>query len=94
VKISTLIWKARFMEKIRQRHKVSMIEVEQALSARPRIQFAERGDVAGENLYRALGRTDAGRYLAVFFIDKGKGRALPISARDMTPKERKSYGTR
>jgi hypothetical protein len=92
MKITTLIWKARFVEKIWQKHKVSMTEVERVFAGRPRIQFAQRGDVAGENLYRALGKTDAGRYLVIFFIYKGKGRALPISARDMTPKEKRSYG--
>jgi len=92
MRITTLIWKARFVEKLRQKHKVSTVEAEQVFAGRPRIQFAQRGDVAGENLYRALGRTDAGRYLVIFFIYKGKGRALPISARDMTAKERRSYG--
>jgi uncharacterized DUF497 family protein len=48
--------------------------------------------VAGENLYRALGQTDGGRYLAVFFIHKGRGGALVISARDASLKERRSYG--
>jgi hypothetical protein len=31
---------------------------------------------------------------AVFFIYKGVGKALPISARDMDAKERKNYGKR
>jgi hypothetical protein len=31
------------------------------------------------------GQTDAGRYLAVFFVYKHRGKALPVSARDMTP---------
>lgn len=92
MKITTLIWKTRFVEKMWQKHKVNMAEVEQVFAGRPRIQFAQRGDVAGEHLYRALGRTDAGRYLVIFFIYKGKGRALPISARDMTRKEKRSYG--
>ena len=34
-----------------------------------------------------------GRYLIVFFIDKKRGMALPISARDMSPAERKYYAT-
>jgi uncharacterized DUF497 family protein len=46
----------------------------------------------GENVYRALGQTDGGRYLAVFFIYKRDRKALPISARDMDGKERKGYG--
>lgn len=42
----------------------------------------KKGDVPGENLYRAVGQTDAGRYLIVFFILKQGGRALVISARE------------
>lgn len=39
-----------------------------------------------------LGRTEAGRYLTIYFLRKVKGEALVISARDMTKKERKLYG--
>jgi len=52
----------------------------------------EIGDVENENLYTALGRTDSGRYLIVFYIHKSTGEALVISARNMTQKEKKSYG--
>jgi hypothetical protein len=44
----------------------------------PKTQGFERGDVRGEDLYRMLGRTVSGRYLAVFFIYKEGGRALVI----------------
>jgi len=43
-------------------------------------------------VYLALGRTDAGRYLAVLFIYKQTREALIMSARDMAHKERKQYG--
>jgi uncharacterized DUF497 family protein len=39
----------------------------------------------------ALGRTEAGRYLAVVFIRKKNNHALIVSARDMVKKERKQY---
>jgi uncharacterized DUF497 family protein len=42
-------------------------------------------------VYAALGQTESGRYLIVFFILKQGAVALPISARDMTPRERKLY---
>ncbi len=45
----------------------------------------------GEYVYRALGRSAAGRHLAVFFIHKLTGEALILSARDMDNKERSSY---
>ena len=45
----------------------------------------------GEDIYLALGQTDAGRYLAVFFIHKRSHDAIVISARDMDGKERNEY---
>lgn len=56
------------------------------------ITFAEKGHVEGEDLYRALGRTLAGRYLTVFFIHKLNQDALVISARDMDKGERREHG--
>ena len=48
----------------------------------------------GEDLYRALGHSDSGRYLTVFFIYKKTREALVISARDMTQKEKRQYEKR
>ena len=42
-------------------------------------------------IHIALGRTNAGRYLAVFFIRKLDNKALVITARDMKKQERKRY---
>lgn len=58
----------------------------------PRFRFHERGHVQGEDLYAAYGRTDAGRYVTVFFLHKSDGEALIVTARDMDPKERERYG--
>jgi len=38
-----------------------------------------------------MGQTKSGRYLIIFFIYKKDGRAIILSARDMTPDERKRY---
>jgi hypothetical protein len=46
----------------------------------------------GEDVYNALSRTQAGRYLSVFYIKKLGSRALIISVRDMLNRERKRYG--
>lgn len=51
----------------------------------------EKGRVKGEDLYSALGRTDGGRYLSVFFILKENKQALVITARDMKESERRRY---
>lgn len=61
---------------------------------RPHVRFSEKGHRPGENLYAALGTTDEGRYLTVFFVHKSDKRALIVSARDMTPVERKRYERR
>ena len=85
------MWKEQFVEKLERKHRVFTDEVEEAFRNAPRFDFITKGQVAGENVYRALGQTDDGRYLAVFFIYKRGGKALPISAREMDAKERKRY---
>jgi uncharacterized DUF497 family protein len=52
----------------------------------------EKGHVKGEDLYIALGQTDSGRYLGVFFILEPGNLVLVISARDMDAAERRRYG--
>jgi uncharacterized DUF497 family protein len=92
--ITDIIWLTQFVDKIESKHDVSTEEVEQVLNNRPRVQRIERGVVEGEDLYRATGQTEAGRFLVVFFVYKGRGRALVISARDVSRRERKNYGRR
>lgn len=62
------------------------------LQGHPRVRRIERGDIAGEDAYSALGSTDDGRYPIVFFIHKRNDDALISSARDMSSRERKHYG--
>ena len=51
----------------------------------------EKGDIPGEDVYSALGQTEAGRFLIVFFVYKKTKEALVISARDMDSKELRLY---
>ena len=92
MKIVECLWKEQFIEKLERKHRVSTDEVEEVFGNAPRYDFIAKGRTTGENVYRALGQTDAGRYLAVFFVYKRDQKALPISARDMDGKERKRYG--
>ena len=92
MKIVECLWKEQFVEKLERKHQVLTDEVEEIFRNAPRFKLIAKGLIAGENVYRALGQTDDGRYLAVFFIYKRGGQALPISARDMDTKERRSYG--
>ena len=80
-------------EKLESKHNVTFRETRQVLLGHPRIRFAEKGHTAGEDVYAAFGQTFGGRYLSVFFIYKPKTKiAVIISARDMSGKERKTYG--
>jgi len=93
VKIEGVIWLSDVVEKLASKHHVDTAEVEEAvLNDRPKFRFVEKGMRTGEDVYMALGQTNAGRYLAVLFIYKRTKEALPLSARDMAPKERKRYG--
>jgi uncharacterized DUF497 family protein len=92
MKIDGLIWLRSIVDKLAFKHHVETKEVEEALSNQPKFRFVEKGERKGEDVYLALGRTRAGRYLAVLFIYKKTKEALILSARDMASKERKQYG--
>jgi hypothetical protein len=62
------------------------------ISNRPQFRRIERGNVEGEDVYSAIGQTDGGRSLIVFFIHKQTREVLVISARDTTNNERRRYG--
>ena len=89
--ITQIIWKARFVEKLVVKHRVSPEEAEEVLRTKPHIRKVGRGHVKGEHVYAAYGQSVAGRYLMVFYIRKLTGTLLPISARDMDDAERRYY---
>jgi uncharacterized protein len=90
--IRKIIWKDQFVEKLAVKHRVEIEEVEQVLNSKPHIRKIAKGQVRGENVYAAFGRTAGGRYLVIFYIKKRTGAVLPISARDMDDGERDYYG--
>ncbi|MBF2004253.1 MAG: BrnT family toxin [Chlorogloeopsis fritschii C42_A2020_084] len=92
MRIEEIIWLDTIIEKLAVKHRVEPDEVEEVLRNKPKFRFVEKGDREGEDVYLALGQTDAGRYLAVLFIYKPLAQALILSARDMADKERKLYG--
>ncbi len=91
IRINRIIWKETFVEKIISKHHVTMFEVEEILYSKKKVYRVAKGDVSGEDVHMALGKTSAGRYLSVFFILKKDNSVLPISARDMDSKERRQY---
>jgi len=92
LKIVGYIWFDDIVDKLQSKHNVSPPEVQELFLNRPQVRFVEKGHYANENVYFAMGQSDSGRYLIVFFIYKQDRRALIISARDMTRAERKQYG--
>jgi uncharacterized DUF497 family protein len=91
MKIAGIIWLAEILEKLERKHSVYPTEVFEILNGNPLFRFVEKGHQIGENVYSALGQTDAGRYLIIFFVYKKNKQALILSARDMTKAERKQY---
>lgn len=71
---------------------MALEEVQETFANRPRVERMEKGHHKGEDVYVAFGQTDEGRYLTVIFIYKLDRRALIITARDMSSKERRRYG--
>ena len=92
--ITGYIWREDVVDKLAWKHSVRAREVTELFENRPRIERIERGHRPGEDLYLALGQSDSGRYLTVFFVYKQDGRALIVTARDMMQKERRRYGKR
>ncbi|MCB8942779.1 MAG: BrnT family toxin [Ardenticatenaceae bacterium] len=90
--VDDFIWLPQIVDKLDSKHAVYPEEVEELFFNQPQFRFHEKGNVQGENMYTALGQTDGGRYLIVFFIFKSPNRALIISARDMNRTERRYYG--
>jgi uncharacterized DUF497 family protein len=92
--IDDIIWLDTIVEKLAWKHNVLTSEVEEVLGGNCRIFKKEKGRVEGEHLYNALGKTNSGRYLSVFFIMKLNNKALIVTARDMNKTERKRYETK
>jgi uncharacterized DUF497 family protein len=90
--IAGVICLREIVDKIAFKHHVEPYEVEEVLNNKPKIRFVEKGQRKDEDVYLALGQSDAGRYLAVLFIYKKTKESLILSARDMADKERRQYG--
>ncbi len=86
-----IIWLRQIVDKLAIKHHVETHEVDEVLAGHPKVRFLERGQHKDEDVYVALGKSRAGRYLTVLFIFKKTREALILSARDMAAKERKLY---
>ena len=81
MRITDIVWKERTVEKLSEKHSVSVADAEETLLSRPVVRKIARGRVRGEDVYAVLAQIETGRDLVVFFIHKKHGIALPISAR-------------
>ena len=67
------------------------MEVVEVLKNNPKFRRGSKGNYLKENIYYALGRTYANRFLFIVFILKRNNEALIISAREMDDKEKSIY---
>lgn len=85
-------WDAGNERKNADAHGVSQTEAEQVFFNQPLIVTPDEQHSARELRIRALGITNAGRLLTLFFTMRADGSLIRvISARDMHRKERKEY---
>jgi uncharacterized DUF497 family protein len=88
MRIRELVWPQDRIDHI-DHHGVGPQEVEEACFGHALVQRAES---EGENpVYYVLGQTDAGRYLLCVVIRFPDGKGYPITAREMTDKEKRRY---
>lgn len=91
-----LLWRPDRIEHIAW-HGLTPEEVEEAVFDDPHRRLL-RGPHSERDrtryIYYLYGRSRSGRYLLVVLLDRGRGRALPVTARDMTLRERERYGRR
>jgi uncharacterized DUF497 family protein len=91
MRIHNLIWPPERIDHI-ARHGVTPQEVEEVCFGRP---FVLRGKSEGMNpVYYVLGRTRAGRYLFSAIIRFPDGNGYPVTAREMTAKEKRRFRKR
>jgi uncharacterized DUF497 family protein len=85
-------WDVSNLEKNWVKHQVTPFECEQIFFNQPLVVAEDVKHSQSETRYYVLGRTDAGRHLFIAFTIRRKFIRI-ISARDMSRKERKIYGT-
>jgi uncharacterized DUF497 family protein len=88
VQIREFVWPQDRVDHI-SRHGVEPEEFEEACFGKA---FVQRGKSLGPNpIYFILGETSAGRFLFCLVIQFPDGKGFPVTARDMTRKEKERY---
>ena len=86
MRIEALDIDEEILEKIASKHGIQLYEAEEACFSIERHVRRER-----EGLYKVFGRTEAGRYVLVVLADRGSGRFMIVTAREMRQNERRLY---
>lgn len=86
--ITSIEWTPDAVRHIWERHRVTVLEVEEVCYADPWIRRAR------DDRYTVWGQTDAGRYLIVVVVYLGSGRVGVVTARDMNRAERRLFARR
>lgn len=88
MRIHEFVWREDRIDHI-ARHGVTPAEVEEACFGKALIQRAKS---EGENpVYYVLAQTAAGRYLFCVIIHFPDGKGYPVTAREMTDKEKRRF---
>lgn len=88
MRIDAFIWPEERIEHI-ARHGVSPEEVEEVCFGK---SWVRRAKSEGENpVYYVQGRSEAGHYLFCVVIQFPDGNGYPVTAREMTTKEKRRY---
>jgi len=84
-----LYWKNHIVDKIIDRHGVSPEEVEEVI-------FEDEPELVrhGQNRFLIHGQTTAGRYLFIVLEQEEKEIYVPITARDMSEREKQAFKRR
>ena len=90
MKIEGIIWLNQIVDKLVFKHQVETFEVEEVLVGKPKFRFVEKDDRKDEDVYMALGQTDAGRYLTVLFIHKQTREALVVEREENGEQRKKN----
>lgn len=94
MQIIDIIWLPHIVDKLAWKHQVVPQEIDEVFFSGAHYRKVQKGHVPGEDVYAAMGQTEAGRYLIIFFVYKKTKQALILSARDMDRKERRLYERR
>ena len=88
MRIEALLWPEERIDHI-ARHGVTPAEVEEVCFGK---SFVRRAKSEGANpVYYVMGQTGAGRYLFCVVIRFPDGNVFPVTAREMTTKEKRRY---